>query len=212
LARSPGGQADRDEDHPDEEEGRRQSLPSCLFSGKTTASEEGGSRVSGDGHNTLNFGEIPYSTAAAAAAAGGGGGGSDGGGGGGGSDNEGGPGDQVSKLMELQQHTSAAAAAAGLPGSYGLYRNAYGGPQEGFNRGPPLGGYSFPGMQNPYSGYHHLGYPGSQSPGRDGKNQHHVVLHTPAESHEKKKKHWNPSLSPLNAVRMVRSRGPARPY
>jgi len=68
--------------------------------------------------------------------------------------------------MELQQQ--------GIPG-YGLYRSHYqnpgGNPDHGFpgNRGH-LGGYPFPPMpgQN-YSGYAHLGYPSSQSPGpREG--------------------------------------------
>lgn len=116
---------------------------------------------------TLNFGELsgpPYS--------------------GGGSDTES---DQVKSLMELQQHQ---AAAAGLPGGYGLYRGAYNNPPGGVGGGPggggiggpgdpngfpgvnrgPLGGYPFPPMssQNSYAGYP-LGYPGSQSPSRDGK-------------------------------------------
>lgn len=68
--------------------------------------------------------------------------------------------------MELQQQ--------GIPG-YGLYRSHYQNPSAhqdpGFppNRGH-LGGYPFPPMpgQN-YSGYAHLGYPSSQSPGpREG--------------------------------------------
>jgi len=73
--------------------------------------------------------------------------------------------------MELQQHQ-----AAGLTGGYGLYRSSYnnggvpgGDAASGFpgNRGH-LGGYPFPPMpgQNSY-GYHHLGYPTSQSPGQD---------------------------------------------
>jgi hypothetical protein len=72
--------------------------------------------------------------------------------------------------MELQQHQ-----AAGLTGGYGLYRSSYnnagvpgGDAGSGFpgNRGH-LGGYPFPPMpgQNSY-GYHHLGYPTSQSPGK----------------------------------------------
>lgn len=73
--------------------------------------------------------------------------------------------------MELQQNT------AGLPGGYGLYRNPYNNPagpgSEGFpgSRGH-LGGYPFPPMagHNSYPGYSHLGYPGSASPGGDGKN------------------------------------------
>ena len=99
--------------------------------------------------------------------------------GGGGSDTES---DQVSKLMELQHQQ---AAAAGLGGGYGLYgRNPYGGQGGGSGGDSPvgagfggprghLGGYPFPPMpgQNSYGGYHHLGYPGSQSPGRDGKDK-----------------------------------------
>jgi len=71
--------------------------------------------------------------------------------------------------MELQQHQ-----AAGLTGGYGLYRSSYNSPGvpggdagSGFpgNRNH-LGSYPFPPMpgQNSY-GYHHLGYPTSQSPG-----------------------------------------------
>ena len=67
--------------------------------------------------------------------------------------------------MELQQQ--------GMPG-YGLYRSHYENPNASFpgNRGH-LGGYPFPPMpgQN-YSGYPHLGYPSSQSPGpREGKRK-----------------------------------------
>ena len=73
--------------------------------------------------------------------------------------------------MELQQQ--------GIPG-YGLYSRHYQQPgagqpgEPGFpgNRGH-LGGYPFPPMpgQN-YSGYAHLGYPSSQSPGpREGKTK-----------------------------------------
>ena len=65
--------------------------------------------------------------------------------------------------MELQQQ--------GMPG-YGLYRSHYDNPAQGFpGNGRHLGGYPFPPMpgQN-YSGYPHLGYPSSQSPGpREGK-------------------------------------------
>ena len=76
----------------------------------------------------------------------------------------------------------------GAQGGYGLYRNPYGnGPPGsgggsgsggespvggGFGgRGPHLGGYGFPPMSgaNSYGGYHHLGYPGSQSPVHEGK-------------------------------------------
>ena len=80
--------------------------------------------------------------------------------------------------MELQQHQ-----AAGLTGGYGLYRSSYNSPGvpggdagSGFpgNRNH-LGGYPFPPMpgQNSY-GYHHLGYPTSQSPGRD--HLHHLRI------------------------------------
>lgn len=72
--------------------------------------------------------------------------------------------------MDLQQHQQSLAA-----GGYGLYRGPYGNPQSdspGFpgSRGH-LGGYPFGPMpgQNSYPGYHHLGYPGSASPGREGK-------------------------------------------
>ena len=68
----------------------------------------------------------------------------------------------VKSLMELQQQ--------GMPG-YGLYRSHYDNPNAGFGNGRHLGGYPFPPMpgQN-YSGYPHLGYPSSQSPGpREGK-------------------------------------------
>ena len=77
--------------------------------------------------------------------------------------------DQVKSLMELQQHQ--------LPGSYGLYRPPYNNPSGahdptgfGGNRAGHLGGYPFAPMpgQNTYPGYHHLGYPTSQSPSRDG--------------------------------------------
>lgn len=63
----------------------------------------------------------------------------------------------VKSLMELQQQ--------GMPG-YGLYRSHYDNPNAGFGNGRHLGGYPFPPMpgQN-YSGYPHLGYPSSQSPG-----------------------------------------------
>ena len=73
--------------------------------------------------------------------------------------------------MELQQHQA-------LPGGYGaLYgRGPYGAPANdhpgppGFNRmGYPFP--SVPGQSSPYPGY--LGYPTSQSPGREGKK--HVV-------------------------------------
>ena len=80
--------------------------------------------------------------------------------------------------MELQQHQA-------LPGGYGaLYgRGPYGtpggNPQGGPNDPPPgfnprshLGGYPFPsvpGQNSPYPGY--LGYPTSQSPGREGKTR-----------------------------------------
>ena len=77
-------------------------------------------------------------------------------------------------MLELQQHQ--------LPGSYGLYRPPYNNPGTGSttpdptgfgagNRAGHLGGYPFAPMpgQNSYAGYHHLGYPTSQSPGRDGK-------------------------------------------
>ena len=140
---------------------------------------------------TLNFGELsgsgPYS-----------GGGSDnestGGNGGGSGGNTGGSGsnpvsssaptsgsvsaaDQVKSMLEMSQHQ--------LPGSYGLYRPPYnnpgapGTPEPGFggNRGAAaghLGSYPFAPMpgQNSYPGYHHLGYPTSQSPvGRDGKEK-----------------------------------------
>jgi hypothetical protein len=81
--------------------------------------------------------------------------------------------------MELQQHQ-----AAGLTGGYGLYRSSYnnagvpgGDAGSGFpgNRGH-LGGYPFPPMpgQNSY-GYHHLGYPTSQSPGKISLNFHVFV-------------------------------------
>ena len=80
--------------------------------------------------------------------------------------------DQVKSMLELQQHQ--------LPGSYGLYRPPYGNNQPGTpdpasfgaNRTGHLGGYPFAPMpgQNSYTGYHHLGYPTSQSPVRDGKN------------------------------------------
>ena len=69
--------------------------------------------------------------------------------------------------MELQQHQA-------LPGGYGaLYgRGPYGAPANdhpgppGFNRmGYPFP--SVPGQSSPYPGY--LGYPTSQSPGREGK-------------------------------------------
>lgn len=73
-------------------------------------------------------------------------------------------------MLELQQHQ--------LPGSYGgLYRPPYNNPgtpdPTGFgagNRAGHLGGYPFGPMpgQNTYPGYHHLGYPTSQSPVRDG--------------------------------------------
>ena len=71
--------------------------------------------------------------------------------------------------MELQQHQA-------LPGGYGaLYgRGPYGAPADdhpgppGFNRmGYPFP--SVPGQSSPYPGY--LGYPTSQSPGREGKKQ-----------------------------------------
>merc|ERR1719210_62252 len=79
---------------------------------------------------------------------------------GGGSDSE--SDHQVKSLMELQQQ--------GMPG-YGLYRSHYDNPAQGFpGNGRHLGGYPFPPMpgQN-YSGYPHLGYPSSQSPGpREG--------------------------------------------
>ena len=74
---------------------------------------------------------------------------------------------QVKSLMELQQQ--------GLPG-YGLYRSHYQNPAGNHDPGFPqrghLGGYPFLPMpgQN-YSGYAHLGYPSSQSPGpREGKS------------------------------------------
>ena len=98
----------------------------------------------------LNFGELsgaPYS-------------GSNNHSGGGGSDTE--SEHNVKSLMELQQQ--------GMPG-YGLYRSHYDNPNAGFGNGRHLGGYPFPPMpgQN-YSGYPHLGYPSSQSPGpREGK-------------------------------------------
>ena len=91
-----------------------------------------------------------------------------GGGGSNGSDSEA---EQVKSLMELQQH------------QYGLYRNSYGGiPQPGdspggFNPRGHLGGYPFPAMQNSYAGYHHLGYPGSASPGGDGKGSYNYFIH-----------------------------------
>ena len=78
-------------------------------------------------------------------------------------------------MLEMSQHQ--------LPGSYGLYRPPYnnpgapGTPEPGFggNRGAGhLGSYPFAPMpgQNSYPGYHHLGYPTSQSPvGRDGKQK-----------------------------------------
>ena len=80
-------------------------------------------------------------------------------------------------MLEMSQHQ--------LPGSYGLYRPPYnnpgapGTPEPGFggNRGAAaghLGSYPFAPMpgQNSYPGYHHLGYPTSQSPvGRDGKEK-----------------------------------------
>ena len=90
--------------------------------------------------------------------------------------------------MELQQQQQSQQL-----GGYGLYRNPYGNPDSptgggGFGGGgagaggarggggssaaaaaAALGGYPFAPMQNPYPGYHHLGYPGSQSPGRDGR-------------------------------------------
>ena len=83
--------------------------------------------------------------------------------------------DQVKSMLEMSQHQ--------LPGSYGLYRPPYnnpgapGTPEPGFggNRGAGhLGSYPFAPMpgQNSYPGYHHLGYPTSQSPvGRDGKQK-----------------------------------------
>jgi len=76
---------------------------------------------------------------------------------GGGSDSE----NDHQVKMELQQQ--------GLPG-YGLYRSHYQNPAGNHDPGFPqrghLGGYPFPPMpgQN-YSGYAHLGYPSSQSPG-----------------------------------------------
>ena len=101
------------------------------------------------GLNILNFGELagaPYSGNTHS---------------GGGSDSE--SDHQVKSLMELQQQ--------GMPG-YGLYRSHYDNPAQGFpGNGRHLGGYPFPPMpgQN-YSGYPHLGYPSSQSPGpREGK-------------------------------------------
>lgn len=129
---------------------------------------------------TLNFGELagpgPYSGGGSDNESTGGGG-SGGGSGGGGSN----PAvsaasaavsaaDQVKSLMELQQQHQ-------LPGSYGLYRPPYNNPgsggHDGFpgNRAGHLGGYPFATMpgQNSYTGYHHLGYPSSQSPGNDGK-------------------------------------------
>ena len=79
--------------------------------------------------------------------------------------------DQVKSLMELQHGQ--------LPGGYGLYRPPYNNPGSGShdptgfggNRAGHLGGYPFAPMpgQNAYTGYHHLGYPTSQSPVRDGK-------------------------------------------
>ena len=74
--------------------------------------------------------------------------------------------------MELQQHQPP------LGGGYGLYRSPYGNTGSGQEspgafpgqRGH-LGGYPFPGMgsQAGYGGYHHLGYPTSTSPGREGR-------------------------------------------
>ena len=64
--------------------------------------------------------------------------------------------------MELQQQR--------MPG-YGLYGSHYDNPGNFPGNGRHLGGYPFPPMpgQN-YSGYPHLGYPSSQSPGpREGK-------------------------------------------
>ena len=83
--------------------------------------------------------------------------------------------------MELQQHQ-----AAGLTGGYGLYRSSYNSPGvpggdagSGFpgNRNH-LGGYPFPPMpgQNSY-GYHHLGYPTSQSPGIDNSQYSLIIIH-----------------------------------
>ena len=80
---------------------------------------------------------------------------------GGGSDSE--SDHQVKSLMELQQQR--------MPG-YGLYGSHYDNPGNFPGNGRHLGGYPFPPMpgQN-YSGYPHLGYPSSQSPGpREGKN------------------------------------------
>ncbi|CAB4062056.1 DLX2 [Lepeophtheirus salmonis] len=86
-----------------------------------------------------------------------------------GSDSEGDP--QVKSLMDLQGHR--------IPGGYGLYNSPYQNPpptSEGFSSGggvnsnrSHLGSYfpSLPG-QNAYPGYHHLGYPSSQSPTPDG--------------------------------------------
>ncbi|XP_040564374.1 uncharacterized protein [Lepeophtheirus salmonis] len=74
--------------------------------------------------------------------------------------------------MDLQGHR--------IPGGYGLYNSPYQNPpptSEGFSSGggvnsnrSHLGSYfpSLPG-QNAYPGYHHLGYPSSQSPTPDGK-------------------------------------------
>ncbi|XP_040564375.1 uncharacterized protein [Lepeophtheirus salmonis] len=73
--------------------------------------------------------------------------------------------------MDLQGHR--------IPGGYGLYNSPYQNPpptSEGFSSGggvnsnrSHLGSYfpSLPG-QNAYPGYHHLGYPSSQSPTPDG--------------------------------------------
>ena len=76
--------------------------------------------------------------------------------------------------MELQQHQA-------LPGGYGaLYgRGPYGAPANdhpgppGFNRmGYPFP--SVPGQSSPYPGY--LGYPTSQSPGREGKKHVRIFV------------------------------------
>lgn len=143
---------------------------------------------------TLNFGELagsgPYS-----------GGGSDnestsGGNGGSGNGNSGSSGGGTGNLPVSSSATSPVVSAAdqvksmlelqhNMPGSYGLYRPPYnnqpGTPDPtgfGGNRAGHLGGYPFAPMpgQNSYPGYHHLGYPTSQSPVRESKALHHFPL------------------------------------
>lgn len=121
------------------------------YQNASTPGPQGGGGGSGSGNGGGGGGPSTPGSATPSGAGGGNGNGT-------GSDTEN---DQIKSMMDLQ-HSQ-------LPGGY-VYRNPYN-PQSdppGFNRNH-LTNYPFPSMQNSYTGYHHLGYPGSSSPVGEGK-------------------------------------------